>query len=323
MVVLDLDSTLVDVHSENKVDAAPTYVGGFGFHPLLCFADATGEALGGRLRPGNAAANDVADLLGVLDDSIGRLPPAIAAGHRCGDDTSVASRRVQVRVDSAGGTRRFVAGCRARNIGYAVVARKTGSIHAALARLADDDQRWRPAIRARGDHAKRCVVAELTDLVDLSAWPPGTRLIVRREPLHAGAQRSLFDHYNYRYWGHYTDNDGDPAVLDAHIRAHAHVEDHIKRLKDSGLCRFPFTKIGHNHTWLTVVTAAHTLVRWFQLACLTGALSKASPKKLRWDIFHTAARVIRKARQVIIRITDNHATTNDLLNAYHNIALIT
>jgi hypothetical protein len=47
--VLDIDATLVEVHSENKEGTAPTYKRGFGFHPMLCFADATGEALAARL----------------------------------------------------------------------------------------------------------------------------------------------------------------------------------------------------------------------------------------------------------------------------------
>jgi Transposase DDE domain group 1 len=36
-VVLDIDSSLHEVHSENKADTAPTYKGGFGFHPIYCF----------------------------------------------------------------------------------------------------------------------------------------------------------------------------------------------------------------------------------------------------------------------------------------------
>jgi hypothetical protein len=45
-------------------------------------------------------------------------------------------------------------------------------------------------------------VAELTDLVDPPpGWPPGVRLIMRREPLHPGARHSLFPSSNYRYWG--------------------------------------------------------------------------------------------------------------------------
>ncbi|WP_420709125.1 transposase, partial [Streptomyces sp. AS58] len=50
-LILDLDATLVTCHSE-KQDAAPTYKGGFGYHPLLCFLANTGGALAGRLRPG-------------------------------------------------------------------------------------------------------------------------------------------------------------------------------------------------------------------------------------------------------------------------------
>jgi Transposase DDE domain group 1 len=204
---------------------------------MFCFADATGEALGALLRPGNAGANSVADHLTVLDAAIGQLPEQVATGHREGDAAATVRRVVQVRTDSAGCTAGFVAGCRERNIGFAVVARTNASIHAAISRIhtTDPDHRWQPARRRGGDRAERSEVAELTDMLDLSGWPEGTRMIVRREQLHQGAQRSLFPSTCYRYWGHYTDATTGTAVeLDAHMRDHAHVEDHIKRLKDSG-----------------------------------------------------------------------------------------
>ena len=91
-------------------------------------------------------------------------------------------------------------------------------------------------------------MVELTELVTLPGWPKGTRLIVRREPLHPGVQQSLFPSLEYRYWGFYTDQDGDPVELDRIMRAHAHVEEHISRLKDSGLLRFPFTSSEANAT---------------------------------------------------------------------------
>jgi hypothetical protein len=47
-LVLDLDATLVTSHSE-KEQAAATYKRGFGYHPLLCSLDNTGEALAGVL----------------------------------------------------------------------------------------------------------------------------------------------------------------------------------------------------------------------------------------------------------------------------------
>jgi hypothetical protein len=83
----------------------------------LCFADATGEALAARLRPGNAGANSVVDHLAVLDAAVAQLPAEIAVGHRVGDAADPVARPVVVRADSAGCTHGFVHGCRARNVG--------------------------------------------------------------------------------------------------------------------------------------------------------------------------------------------------------------
>jgi len=205
-VVLDIDSSLHQVHSENKEETAANYKGGFGFHPIHCFADATGECLAVRLRPGNAGANDIADHVAVLDAAIAGLPAEVATGHRAGDDASLVGRAVQVRVDSAGCTD-LVRRCRPRNVGFAVVARSNASIHAAISRIAWDDDAWSPALRQNGEERPGAAVAEVTGLVDLSDWPQGTRLIVRREPLHPGAQQSLFPSTLFRYWGHYAEGE--------------------------------------------------------------------------------------------------------------------
>jgi hypothetical protein len=318
-VVLDIDASLHQIHSENKEDAAPNYKGGYGFHPMYCFADATGETLGVLLRPGNAGANNIADHVTVLDQAIGQLPDEVAVGHRPGDDAALVRRAVQVRTDSAGCTG-FVWHCRARNVGFAVVARSNASIHAAISKVLDDEGGWIPAVRQDGELRPGAAVRDLSELVTLSDWPEGTRLIVRREPLHPGAQQTLFPSLEFRYWGHYTDADGSPVALDAHMRAHAHVEDHIRRLKDSGAQRFPFTDIDANRTWLAVVCFADALVRWFQQLCLTGTLAIAEPKTLRWALWHTPARIVHLARRRVVRILDGWPTTTALLDAYQHIA---
>ncbi len=320
-VVVDIDASLHQVHSENKEEAAANYKGGYGFHPLYCTADATGETLAVLLRPGNAGANTIADHLTVLDQAIGQLPAEIAVGHRRGDDAALVARAVQVRTDSAGCTD-FVRHARARNVGFAVIARANPAIHAAISRARSEGDRWQVARRQDGDERPGAAVAELTDLIDLAAWPDGTRLIVRREPLHPGAQHSLFPSLMYRYWGHYTDATGHPVDLDVHMRAHAHVEDNIRRLKDSGAHRFPFTDIDANRAWLAVVCFADALVRWFQQLCLTGPLAAAEPKTLRWGLWHTPARIVRHARQQIVRILHGWPSEQALLDAYQRVALI-
>jgi DDE family transposase len=289
---------------------------------MFCFADATGEALSALLRPGNATANTIADHVEVLDAAIAQLPDEIAKGHRDGDDPSLVRRAIVVRTDSAGCSR-FVHDCRARNVGFAVGARQNASVHAAISKVADDEEDWAPAIAQDGEAMAGSSVRELTEFIDLSDWPAGTRLIVRREHLHPGAQSSLFPSLEYRYWGHYTDQPDDPASLDAHIRAHAHVEDHIERLKDSGLLRFPFSDLDANRAWLALVCFAADLVRWFQLLCLPGALATAKPKRLRWTLWHAPARIVSRARQRVVRIIDRWPSATALLGAYERIALIT
>jgi hypothetical protein len=57
-------------------------------------------------------------------------------------------------------------GCRDRNIGFAVVARSTKTIAAAISRTyTEPDSRWRPARRQNGEPRLGAEVAELTDLV--------------------------------------------------------------------------------------------------------------------------------------------------------------
>ncbi|CAN5800306.1 hypothetical protein BH24ACT5_BH24ACT5_23360 [soil metagenome] len=133
-----------------KEETAAHYKGGFGFHPIYCFADATGETLAELLRPGNAGANTIVDHVSVLDRAIAQLPGEIAVGHRGGDDPTLVSRPVQVRTDSAGCTD-FVTHCRARNIGFAVIARANAQVHTAISRAISDEQRWHQAVTQAGD----------------------------------------------------------------------------------------------------------------------------------------------------------------------------
>ena len=319
-VVLDIDATLVEVHSEHKEGAAAHFKGGYGFHPLLCFSD-DGDALGAVLRPGNAAANNIDDHVDLFDAAIGRLPVAVAAGHRAGDDADLVRCPVVLRTDSAGCSTKIAAACRDRNVGFSLVARRNDAIDSAIAKAPVTDKRWQPAIKQNGDVRPGAAVADLTEYIDTADWPEGTRLIVRREPRHPGAQRSLFRSDNWRYWGHWTDRGGSAVDCDAHMRAHAVVEDHIAALKTAGLLRLPFADFDANAAWVALVCWARSLVVWFQqLACATTAFAGAAAKRLRWALWHTPGRLTRSGRRTTIRLPTNHPTTPHLTRIYDHIA---
>jgi hypothetical protein len=59
------------------------------------------------------------------------------------------------------------------------------------------------------------------------------------------------------------------------------------------------------------------------LACLHGNLAVAEPKTLRWTLWHTPARLVRRARRRVVRILDGWPTATEITNAHHRVALIT
>ena len=317
-LVVGIDSTLVEARSDNKQGAAAHFKRGYGFHPMVC-STSEGEPLWGMLRPGNAAANSIADHIFVLDNAVSMLPERDAAGHRPGDDPGLARRPVLVRIDAAGCSKEIARACRDRNIGFAASARATQGIDAAIAAARFDHAMWAPAV-PNPKHARkpnRARVADLTGLADLTGWPEGTRLIVRREPRRPGAQRSLFPSEHYRYWGFLTDAEGSPAGVDQLMRQHARIESCIGRLKDSGLERMPFTSWQANSAWTAICLIALALVTWFQALRLQGALAKAAPKRLRRQLWHLPAIISRHARRTLIRIPHRHHGATALLAAHH------
>jgi hypothetical protein len=168
--VIDIDATLVTSHSD-KQGAAPNYKQGYGFHPLVAYLDATGEALAGLLRPGNAAPNTVRDHLVVLDQALDQLP------------LDPKDHEVIVRADSAGLTHGFLDHCRERGVRFIVGHDLTRSVATVLVSL--PEERWVPALSPDGaEEREGAEVAEVSDLLDLSSWPEGTRAIARREEPH-------------------------------------------------------------------------------------------------------------------------------------------
>jgi hypothetical protein len=186
-VTLDVDAALVEVHSENKESAASHFKGGYGFHPMFCFADHSGEALAAVLRPSNANANSGADQLAVVEAALAQLPAEYQAGHHAGDPSVKVLHRVVVRTDTAGYVAAFAAALVARNIEFSIGARVNNHLSEAI--QAVPAGAWRRAVDADGEPRHRGEVAELD--VTLPGWPPGTRAICRRERPHPGYQLRL------------------------------------------------------------------------------------------------------------------------------------
>ena len=315
MVVLDVDATLVDAHSE-KEQAAATFKRGFGFHPIGVWCDNTSELLAITLRPGNAGSNHAGDHIEVLRRAIAQIP----AAHR---------NHLLVRADGAGATHQLLnwltalGQLRGRRVEYSVgFPTKNTAVTSAIARL--PARAWTPALTADGEVREHADVAEITDLLDLSGWPVGMRVIVRREHPHPGAQLSLFEASDgYRYQAFATNTRiGQLGFLEARHRAHARVEDRIRAAKNTGLGRLPSRQWAINSAWVQLVAIAADLIAWLQLLALDGDLAQAEPKLLRFRMLHVPARLTRSSRRRRLRIPSGWPWAAKIVDAFQRIMII-
>lgn len=302
-VTLDFDATLVNSYSD-KEDATPNYKKGFGFHPLGVWSDETNEFLAAMLRPGNAGANTATDHVRMLDEALAQLPAVWQTGHRPGDDDASVVHPILARADSAGATHGFVDALMERNIGYSIGFDVDGRVRSALMLAQEED--WEPAVETDGTRRPGAWVIELTNLADLGTWPDDARLICRRERPHPGAQLSLFDiGEGFRHTCFITDSPGEMAALELRQRGHARVEDRIRAAKACGLRNFPFEDFVRNQAWMVMVLIAQDLLAWTAMVCLEGAMAKAEPATLRYRLLHVAAGLVRRGRDLHLRIDHN------------------
>lgn len=295
-LVIDIDATLVTAHSD-KQQAAPTYKRGFGFHPLCAFADhgrsGTGESLAMLLRPGNAGANTAADHKQVLIDALAQLP---------GDPAYRVGRKVLVRADAGGGTHDFLKYLTSRRLSYSIGFGLSETIAEAVDAI--PASAWTPAYDTAGGIREGAWVAEATHMVDLSDWPAGMRLMIRKERPHPGAQLRFTDRDGLRLTAFVTNaTRGQLPDLELRHRRRARCEDRIRIAKDTGLQNLPLHGFAQNRIWCAIVQLACELTAWMQMLALTEHPARRwEPKRLRLRLFSIAARISRHARKTHLRL---------------------
>jgi len=296
-LIIDLDATLVTAHSE-KEHAASTYKKGFGHHPFCAFVDhgqaGTGEPLALTLRPGNAGSNTATDHISIIAEALGQLPfPTVG---RVG-------RKVLIRTDGAGGTHDVVEYLTKRALSYSLGFGLTASMVDKLSLIPPTV--WTPAYDAEQSPRDGAWVVELTGLLDLSGWPAGMRVIVRKERPHPGAQLRFTDTDGLRLTAFATNTRGRQlADLELRHRRRARCEDRIRICKDTGLTNLPLHGFAQNQLWLAVVSLAVELTAWLQMLAFTDHPARRwEPKRLRLRLFSIAGRLVRHARARRLRLS--------------------
>ncbi|MFR9800634.1 IS1380 family transposase [Streptomyces sp. MS06] len=308
--VLDLDATVVTCTSR-KERAAGTFKGTFGHHPLGAWVANTRECVVMLLRPGNAAANDVADHRTVLAAALRQLALPLWS-------------KLLIRIDGAAFSHALLDHLQSLTTSRRRVRWVTGwAIHtadeAAIARL--PEKVWTAALRQDGEVHEitgpdgdmvSYQVAELTGVRDLAGWPEGTRLIVRRVKPSRRDTKKLTAFEKATGWRYqivatnipdHRGLSGVPAsgqvwFVDALYRDHAEVEDRVKAIKRVGLGLLPSKSWQINTAWVLAATIAADIDAWTRLLLLHDEpeLAIAEPQTIRAKLYHLPARLTSHAR---------------------------
>jgi hypothetical protein len=220
-----------------------------------------------------------------------------------------------IRTDAAGATHAFAAAVRAAACGFSMGFPISAEVQAAV--LAIPDHVWVPAYDIDGEPRDGAWVAEITGMLELTKWPPRSRVFVRRERPHPGAQLRFTDAGGHRFTAFITDTDGGQlADLETRHRAHARVEDRIRGGKTTGLRNLPCRGYPENKAWLELSLAAADLLTWAQALCFTGDLTRAEPATFRYRICTVAGKLTRTARITTMHLDRDWPWAQQLANAF-------
>ncbi len=271
-MVIDLDSTICEVHGYKKQGAGFSHTRVRGYHPLVATRAATGEVLHIRMRKGQA--NTMRGAERFVRELVGRVRRAGATGELC------------VRADSGFWAKRVIAALQRHQIRFSISVR-TGDARIAAAIAAIPEADWQPIDYTAGGEAQ---VAE-TVYKQL-------RLIVRRTRL-VGAQAELFP--DWRHHAFLTDRSGGAVWLDADHRQHAVVELAIRDLKAEGLAHCPSGRFFANAAWAVIAALAHNLVRWLGAIGLQGS-GQTVAETIRRRYLCLPGRLTRSGRRRVLHL---------------------
>jgi len=271
-LVVDIDSFIGEVCSDQKHGAGYGYTHQLGYHPILAVRADTGEVLHIRNRKGKA--NTQRGAARFVDELIARVR---RAGH---------SGRVVIRADSGFQNHKVFKTLDARGIEFSIGVKQSKTIRALIAQIPETD--W-VTIENYPDTGE-AQIAETT----LGSW----RLIVRRTRL-LGAQAELFP--DWRHHACATNRTAPTLVADADHRDHATIELVIRDLKDQALAHFPSGRMHANSAWTVIAALAHNLGRWSTQIGQPNQPVQAARSRRR-HLFQIPARLTRTSRQWTLRM---------------------
>jgi hypothetical protein len=234
----------------------------------------------------------------VARQALAQLP-----GHRPG---SRPGRKILIRSDGAGASHAFLTWLHGQRLSYSIGFGLPANTAELLKNIPAEV--WTPAYDAHDQIRDGAWVAELTGLLDLTGWPPGMRVIARKERPHPGAQLRITDADGLRVTAFATNTTrGQLPDMELRHRRRARAEDRIRVAKDTGLTNLPLHDFTQNQIWCAIVALACEITAWMQMLALTDTDARRwEPKRVRTRLFTVPATLARTGRRRLLHVADHH-----------------
>lgn len=291
---LDVDATIIGA---DKQDATRAYDGTLGYHPMLGFLDETRWLIHEEFRTGSASPQS------------GGVEFITACRRRM----PKGKRITEVRSDSAFYNHMVTDYCQQEGMTYTIGADWDSAVQAAYDTLpagswsplpVEKGEPWREVAETvhamnEGDHSFRLVfVRDIDRQRHLFASTRHGRGIITNAPADKRTTASVVAHYNRR----------------------GTMENYIKELKHGfGMLRMPCGQEHANAAWFRIGALAYNLFLLQQAFALPPEMLHATVGTIRWHLYQVAARLVRHARRLVLKVATD-ATTFAILTDLRLVA---
>ena len=297
-MVIDLDSTICEVHGKLKQGAAYGYTHVLGYHPLVAVWSKTGEILHARLRKGSSQRGHKR----FVSELVARVRRAGAAGP------------LVVRADAGFWSWALIDTLRRSKVAWSVTVTINAQIRACIEAI--DESAWVPIAYPDGGEAQ---VAEASYTTRVRGEERTVRLVVRRTRLAERAQRALWP--DWRHHAFVTDLDLPLVEMDRFHREHATVELAIRDLKEgAGVEHCPSGRFFANAAWLACAVLAHDLIRW------SARLGEVHPddqltvaRTVRTRVLALPGRLVNRSGTIVLRLPERWPWATTFIRALAQI----
>lgn len=288
IATLDIDATVI--HS-SKRSAKRAYDGGRGYQPVLALWAEQDVIVADEFRDGNVPAG--MGNLRVIQKAVAALPGKLD--------------EIRLRGDSALYEHEAMTWMDANRVRYAISVRMSQQIKDCIAAL--PESHWKPA----GEEADAIREwAEINYVPSDGHWSkehatPRRYLAIRIKPRQG---ELLGDGSSIKHFAIVTNrNDPDGGTGLDLIRWHRAKAGTIEHTHDvlmnelAGWC-LPSQKFGANAAWLRLNVLLYNLLSAFKRVGLPEEMHAARPKRLRFLVLNTVGKLVRHARETLLRCAD-------------------